>query len=156
MRREESLEIVSMILAHWRVDDWTREEIDAFARSIQHMDAEVATSTVIRSAKELTFPPRIAEFHERYRTEKKRLRPEVDPLQETEGAPLPFWVKRWICARQLYEDFGKERDMRRFAEQGDHGDLTQELMPEGAWVSEAETMGDEEALKKWRKQMATV
>lgn len=155
MTRDESLDVVKMILTHWRVHDWGEEEIDVFAKSIQYLDAEIATSTVITSSKELKFPPRIAEFHERYRTERKRLRPAVDPKAEPEATPLPLWVKRWICARQLYALFGKERDMRRFHEQGDYGDLTQELMPEGAWVEEANGMGDEEVMKKWRKAMTS-
>lgn len=151
MTRNESLDIVKMILMHWRVNDWTEEEIDVFAKSIQHLDAEIATSTVITSAKELKFPPRIAEFHERYRTERKRLRPTIDAKAEPDGAPLPLWVRRWMCARYFYAQFGKERDMRRLPEQGDHGDQTQELMPEGAWVEEANAMNDEELMKRWRQ-----
>ena len=56
---------------------------------------------------------------------------------------------------ELQPDGEQERDMRRFVEQGDHGDLTQELMPEGAWVEEAELLNDEEAIKKWRARMSS-
>lgn len=153
MTREESIDIVKMILTYWRVHDWEKEEIDAFARSIQHMDAEIATSVVIQASKDLKYPPKIAEFHERYRAERARLRPAVDPLEPQSGAPLEFWVKRWICARMLYKFFDKEKDYRRFAEQGDWGDQTQELMPEGAWVEEANSMDDEEVMKRWRAHM---
>lgn len=151
MTRDETLNVISMILSHWRVDDWDEPEIEAFSRSILYLDAEIATSTVIIASKELKYPPRIAEFHELYRTEKRRLRAELGPLPEPEGQPIPFWVKRWICARMLYKTFGKEKDLRRFKEAGDHGDLTQDLMPEGAWDEEANTLDDEEAVRRWKQ-----
>lgn len=154
MTREDAIDIVGMIVTNWQVKNWTKEEMDAYARNIQHLDAEIVTSVVVRASREIAYPPKVAELHERYRAEKRRLRPEVAPIEQS-GAPLEFWVKRWCCARFFYDDFGKERDMRRFVEQGDHGDLTQELMPEGAWVEEAELLNDEEAIKKWRARMST-
>lgn len=146
MTREDSLKITEMVISHWRIKNWEKDEIDAFARMIQDLDAEIATSTVIQATKELIHPPRIAEFREYYRAEKRRLAPELPPVVD-EGQPLPFWIKRWICARQLYARFGKERDMRRFPEQGDYGDLTQETMPEGAWIEEANSIGEGELHK---------
>jgi len=149
--RDESLQIVEMVLSHWRIKNWEKDEIDVFARMIQDLDAEIATSTVIRASKDLVHAPRIAEFRELYRAEKKRLAPELSPASEPAGQPLPLWVKRWICARQLYSNFGKERDMRRFPEQGDYGDLTQETMPEGAWEEQAKSLGDADIHKAFKQ-----
>ena len=64
--------------------------------------------------------------------EKRRLVATVPPLEEPEVRPVPTWVKRWICARLLHKQFDKEFDNRRFPEQLEFGDLTQEVMPEGA------------------------
>jgi hypothetical protein len=151
MTRDESLQLVEMVLSHWRVRDWNKEEIDAFARGIQDLDAEVVTSAVIRASKELEFAPRLATLREYVRIEKRRLAPVVEPLPERVGRPLPLWVRRWLCARFFYERWGKERDLRRFVEQGDFGDLTLELMPEGAWVTEAESLGEKEFHEAFQK-----
>lgn len=149
MTREESLQIVQMLLTHWRASkEWTKEEMDVYARLIQDMDAELTTSAVIGLAKEIAYRPHPAQLRERVREERRRLRPVVQPL-EPERKPIPFWVKRWICARMLYAKFGKPRDMRRFPEQADFGDLTTEMMPEGAWEAEANSMSDEEFAKSF-------
>ena len=153
MTRDESLEITQMLLTHWRVRDWSKEEIDAFARGIQHLDVEVAISTIARASRELKYAPKIAEFHEVYRAERSRLRSHLDPKPEPQGQPLPLWVRRWMCARYLYAQFGKERDLRRFPEQGDHGDLTQELIPEGAWLEEANALDETDVMERWRKTL---
>lgn len=144
MKREESLLIVSMIVDHWRVKDWTKEEMDTYAKRIEDLDAEVLTSTVIRASKEMTFAPRINELRERYKSEKRRLAPTVDPKGDAAPQPLPQWVKRWVCARLLYSRWGKERDLRRFPEQGEFGDESVEQMPEGAWEEEASSIPEEQ------------
>ena len=139
-----------MILSHWRPKrEWTKDEISAFATSIQDLSAELTTSAVAHAAKEIAYPPSIAELREYVRIERVRRMPQLKPL-EPRSAPLPFWVKRWICARLLYERFGKERDERRFAEQGDFGDLTKGLMPDDAWIDEANSLGDKDAEKAFR------
>lgn len=145
MTRDDSLQIVRMLLSGWpQAKPLDEEEIDLYARSIQDLDAELVTHTVLKAVKDMPYRPTVADLRERVRAEKKLLAPQVEPLEPTVGHPLPTWVRRWICARMLYERFGKERDLRRFPEQGDFGDLTVELMPEGAWVEEAESIGDKE------------
>lgn len=154
MTRDESLQIVGMIISGWPSGkEWEREEIDIFARSIQDLDAELATHVVLKAVKETQYRPSVAEIRERVRNEKRKLAPVVAPLGEPKGRPVPLWVKRWICARMLYEAFGKERDERRFVEQGDYGDLTKEVMPEGAWVEEANALTDEQLDKAFRISM---
>lgn len=154
MNRDESLQIVAMILAHWRPKrEWSKDEISAYASSIQDMPAELTTSAVARAAKEIAYPPSIAELREYVRMERVRRAPVVAAPEPSVGQPLPFWVKRWICARMLYERFGKPRDLRRFPEQGDAGDLTQELMPGDAWIEEANSMDDEGFHKVFEKFM---
>lgn len=151
MTRDESLQVVKMILTYWRVRDWSKEEMDAFAKGIQHLDVQIAVSALAVASRELKYPPRIAEFLEVYRAERSRLRASLPPEVQTRGAPYPFWVKRWICARLLHKRFDKEQDMRRFVEQGDFGDLTQEVMPEGAWVDEANMLDDKEFSKAFQQ-----
>lgn len=150
MTREDSLKIVQMILAHWHGRDWTKEEIDVYARSIQDMDAALTTSAVARAAKEIKYRPSIAELREYVRAERNRLAPAVRPI-EPQATPMPLWVKRWICARMLFADFGRQRDMRRFPEQGDYGDLTMEVMPEQEWLEEANSLDEADFRKKFRK-----
>lgn len=145
MTRDESLVIVRMILSGWpQAKELDQEEIDLYARSIQDMPAELTTHTVLKAVKDTQYRPTVAELRERVRAEKKLLAPQVAPIEPLEGKSLPLWVKRWVCARMLYERFGKERDLRRFPEQGNYGDLTVEQMPDGAWVEEAESIGDKE------------
>lgn len=154
MTRDESLQIVSMVLSHWpQGKEWGVDEISAYAQSIQRLDAEIATHTVTRAVQEIKYRPSVAEFLEYYYAERRRLKPVVEPLEEPKATPLPVWVKRWICARLLYDRFGKEKDIRRFPEQGDYGDLTQETMPDGAWEKEAQSMGDEDFYKFFAKAM---
>jgi len=156
MTRDESLQIVQMLLAHWRPKigrEWTKDEISAYASSIQDLPAELTTSAVARAAKEMVYPPSIPELREAVRLERLRRAPVVPPVEPSKPDPLAFWVKRWICARLLYERFGKRRDMRRFSEQGDDGDLTQELMPDDAWVEEANSMDDEGFHKAFERFM---
>lgn len=145
MTRDESLTIVEMILARWPTSkEWSKDQMDAYAQGIQDLDAELTTSAVLRAIKDMQYRPAVAELREFVRTERNRLRALVEPKGQPPGAPVPFWVKRWICARMLYKRFGKEYDPRRFLEQGDWGDLTQELMPEGAWEDEANKLSEPE------------
>lgn len=151
MTREESLEIVEMVISGWpQAKQMDKTDMDMYARSIQDLDAELATHAVLQAVKDSKYQPTVKELRDRVWMEKRKLAPQVDPLPESAGSPIPLWVKRWICARMLFKAFDKERDMRRFKEQGDHGDLTQEVMPEGAWVDEANTLSDEEAVRRWR------
>ena len=132
-----------MILSGWpQAKELDQEEIDLYARSIQDMDAELTTHAVLKAVKDSQYRPTVAELRERVRTERKLLAPQVAPIEPTVGQPLPMWVRRWICARMLYERFGKEQDFRGFPEMASFRDLTAEKMPEGAWVEEAESLGD--------------
>lgn len=156
MTRDESLEIVAMILVHWRGQEWSKEEIDVYARLIQDMPAEVTTSTVIKAAKELAYRPSVSELRERVRVERRRLAAVEPPPPEPEGTPIPHWVKRWLCARLLYARFGQLKpDLRRFTEQGEWGDLTQELMPEGAWEKEVTTMNEQSFAEAFKRLAAS-
>lgn len=145
MTRDESLTIVGMILSRWPASkEWTKDQMSTYAQDIEDMDAEITTSAVLRAVKEVQYRPSVAELREFVRAERRRLQALVEPKQAPKGAPIPSWVRRWICARMLYSKFGKEKDMRRFAEQGDWGDLTQPLMPEGAWEEEARRLSESE------------
>jgi hypothetical protein len=151
MTRQEALEVTQMVLTNWRVRDWTKEEIDGFATGIQHLDGQIAVASVARASRELKYAPKISEFLEVYRAERATLRAAMIDPPDPQSRPMEPWVREWMCARYLYANFGRERDMRRFPEQGEFGDLTQELMPEGAWRKEAESLGDDELLRVFRK-----
>lgn len=152
MTRDESLAIMRMIVSAWpQAKDLDKEEIDLYAHAIQDLDAELTTHTILKAQKETAYRPTVAELRERVRAERRALLPVVAPLEDTEGRPLPLWVRRWVCARMLYSRWGKDRDMRRFPEQGDFGDLTQEKMPEGAWVEEAESLGEKEIAQAFKR-----
>jgi len=126
-----------------------RDEIDFYARSIEDLDAELTTHAVLRAVKDTPWRLKVSELRERVRMETRRLVATVPPLEEPEVRPVPTWVKRWICARLLHKQFDKEFDNRRFPEQLEFGDLTQEVMPEGAWEQEALTMNDTQIRKAW-------
>jgi hypothetical protein len=150
--RDESLQIMQMIISAWpQAKELDKEEIDLYARAIQDLDAELTTHTVLKAQKETRYRPTVAELRERLRAEKRALAAELPPLDDPEGRPLPMWVRRWVCARMLYANWEKERDMRRFPEQGDYGDLTQEKMPEGAWQEEAESLGEMQINEAFRR-----
>jgi hypothetical protein len=150
MTRDESLTVVAMVISGWpKAKDMDHDEIDIFARSIQDLDAELVTHTILKMVKDSEFRPSVKELRDRTWIEKRALAPAVPSFPDDEGAPLSLWIKRWMCARMFYKAFGKEKDFRRFREQGDYGDLTQELMPEGAWVEEANSMNDQEVMKRW-------
>lgn len=154
MTRDESLTIVEMIVSGWPdAKPLDRDEIDMYARAIQDLDAGLATHAVLRAVKDTPYRLKVAELRERVRVEKRKLAAELPPIEQSEGRPLPFWVKRWICARMLYASFGKERDMRRMPEQGQFGDLTQEMMPDGAWEEEANSKSDAEFYAAFRKMV---
>ena len=145
MTREESLTIVEIVASGWPdAKTLDRDEINLYARSIEDLDAELTTHAVLRAVKDTPYRLRVSELRERVRMEKRRLVAEVSPLDEPERRPVPIWVKRWICARLLHQKFDKEFDQRRFREQGEFGDLTQEMMPDGAWIAEAEKIGDKD------------
>lgn len=151
MTRDESLQIVSMVLSGWpQGKEMDKDEILLYARSIQDLDAELATHSVLKLIKESPYRPSVAVLRESVRTERRRLRAD-QVTREPTATPIPLWVKRWICARMLYKQFGKERDMRRFPEAGDFGDLREDVMPEGAWAEEAARFDDESFRKVWTR-----
>lgn len=61
--------------------------------------------------------------------------PDLGPLPDRNK--IPFWVRRWVAARFLYDRFGRPRDLRIFPEQADYSDPLAEQMPETEWMKEA-------------------
>lgn len=144
MTRDESLTIVEMIVSGWPdAKPLDREEIDMYARAIQDLDAEIATHAVLKAVKDTPYRLKPSELRERVRAAKRTLAAEVPPLEGPEGRPLPQWIRVWFYARHIKSP----PDMRRLKEQGDYGDLTQELMPEGAYLKEIETIRDEDVYR---------
>lgn len=118
---------------------------------LSHLDAEQATQAVLLGIRAWKFFPSWSDFLQIYaglsklgesERETERI---VDLASRRPVKEIPFWVKRWACARMLYARFDKERDERRFAEQVEFSDPTAEAMPDDAWVNEAKTISSAEA-----------
>ena len=112
MNREESLTIVGMILDCWQGGDWTKEQMDAYARAIEDLDAEMTVHAIAAAVKESRFRPSVAELREYVKLEKvkRAVQPEEWRDLPPERPPKPKWVERWERARN-------HRDYRWFPEQ---------------------------------------
>lgn len=110
MTREEALTIVSMIVNTWPGQVWEVERLDAYARAIESMDAEITTLAVARAVREVKYRPSVAELLEYCRIERRLSEPDEARLMPVDKPPLPSWVQRWQRAR-------KAGDLRFFPEQ---------------------------------------
>lgn len=125
MKREEALDIVGMLAAHWPSNNWSVASIEAYARAIEPLDADVTTRAVLRAVQECEFYPRVSVLREFVRIEKRLSEPDGPierMLNEKPSGLVPAWVKGWCCARY------KHGDMRTWAEQ-DPEALPRDLMP---------------------------
>ncbi len=150
MTEEESVTITEMVANHWPGPQWTAATMDAYARAIERLDAATATAAVITAVNELEFYPKVATLRDFYDIERAKNRAREEAPERTWPAKretVPLWVRRWVAARYLHAMFGREKDLRRFPEQGDWGDPYVEPMPPEAWLEEAEHVTDD---KVWR------
>ena len=123
--------------------------MDAYASGLMRYDAEFAVAAVAAAQQKLMYRPSVAELREFYDLERAKRRAvaerPVEPRAKKEKVPL--WVRRWVAARYLHAQFGKEQDMRRFPEQQDQYSPDMPLMPPTEWLDEAEHVTDE---RVWR------
>ncbi len=151
MTPDEAFTVTEMVLRSWpgnRV--WDADEMQAYARGLERLDAATAVNAVASAQQHLTRRPSVAELRDFYDIERAKIRaaedkPERQWPQKREVVPL--WVRRWVAARYLHKQFGREKDLRRFPEQGDWGDPFVEPMPPEAWLEEAEHVTDD---RVWR------
>jgi hypothetical protein len=155
MKRDEALTIIEMIASGWPdARPFDRDEIEMYVTAIEDLDAELASHAVLKAVKDSPYRLKANELRERVRIERRALKAELPPIEPSRGRELPLWVKRWLCARMLFSQFGKDQDLRRFPEQGQFGDLTKEVMPEGAWLKEAESVQDKQFFEAFKKMLS--
>ncbi len=105
MTRDESLTIVGMVLNTWPGGTrWTEQEMDAYARGIQHLNAAHATNAVARASRELKYRPSIAELSEFERIERKLAEPEHREQPPPRSTTIPDWVQVWTWMRWTRDD----------------------------------------------------
>ncbi len=150
MTPAEALTVTEMVIRSWPSNRaWTADEMSAYARGLERMDAEAAVKAVDQAQQHLERRPSVAELRDFYDIERAKIRAaEEKPSRwPTKREVVPLWVRRYIAARYLHAMFGKDQDMRRFPEQGDWGNPDQPLMPPEAWLEEAEHVTDD---RVWR------
>lgn len=124
MTRDESLDVVAMLVSHWPGNHWTEGSMDAYARAIEPLDADIAMRAVLRAVQELEFYPRVSVLREFVRIEKRLSEPEPigRMLNNIPSQIMPAWVRGYVVARVRYQD------LDAWPEQGDLIDAP--LMPE--------------------------
>ena len=149
MTRDDAISITSMVLNGWAKPDWTDGQTEAYVNALIPYDADHMTNAVALAHRELQFRPPFSELYGYYKAAKAddaaRRGPKVYTPEK--GNKLPFWVKRWVCARFLYAKFGKEKDMRTFPEQRQWSGPEGLLMPPNEWVDEANRITDLDAMR---------
>lgn len=150
MNYDEALTVTQMVVTAWPTSKiWTAEEMQAYANGLMKYDAATATLAVAAAQQKLMYRPSVAELREFYDLERAKTRAHAEKPREERPRKekVPLWVRRWVAARYLYAQFGKEQDMRRFPEQQDRYSPDMELMPADAWLDEAEHVTEERVWK---------
>lgn len=145
MNHEESLTVTEMVLTTWPMTrEWDTDEIMAYANGIQKYDAATMTRAVAAAQQKLMYRPSVAELREFYDLERAKTRASAEKpataLPRKEKVPL--WVRRYVAARYLHAQFGKDRDMRSFPEQQQFANPYVDMMPADAWLDEADHVTD--------------
>ena len=150
MTYDEALTVTQMIVTTWpSTKVWGPEELTAYAAGLQRYDAATCTRAVAAAQQKLMYRPSVAELREFYDLERAKTRATAEKPREerTRREKVPLWVRRWVAARYLYAQFGREQDMRRFPEQQDRHSPDMEMMPADAWLDEAEHVTEDRVWK---------
>lgn len=152
MTRDDAITLTEWLTNAWPRPEWTPTQIASFMESLLPYDAEIATQALAKAHIAVTYRPQFAEFFTFYRAEQAARNAEqsasaIAAAPAAKPSRLPLWVRRWIVARYLFARFGRDQDMRRFAEQQDWADHRVPLMPADEWVAEANAIGDREAVR---------
>jgi len=119
--------------------------MDAYATGLMWMAPELAVNAVAAAQQKLQYRPSVADLREFYDLERAKIRAKTENESvrwPTRRETVPLWVRRWVAARYLYARFGKDQDMRRFPQQQDQYSPDCELMPNEAWLEEADHVSD--------------
>ena len=153
MNYNEALDIVGMVVRTWPGKEWSEAEMDAYATGLMRYEAATCVAAVAAAQQKLMYRPSVAELREFYDLERAKRRAvaerPVEPRAKKEKVPL--WVRRWVAARYLYRQFGKEQDLRAFPEQQTFMNPYVEVMPADAWLEEAEHVTEAQV---WRTLQA--
>ena len=150
MTYDEAVTVTAMVVTTWPTTKvWSEEEMLAYATGLQKYEASLCTRAVAAAQQKLMYRPSVAELREFYDLERAKTRAHAErPVEErTRREKVPLWVRRWVAARYLYAQFGREQDMRRFPEQQDKHSPDMEMMPADAWLEEAEHVTED---RVWR------
>ena len=150
MNQTEALEVTHMVIRTWPTSKaWEADEMLAYAEGLMRYDAETCVNAVAAAQQKLMYRPSVAELREFYDLEraKHRAQAERPAPQYAKKEKVPLWVRRWVAARYLHRQFGREQDMRRFPEQQQWASPDLDLMPADAWLEEAEHVTED---RVWR------
>jgi hypothetical protein len=137
-----------MIVTSWPTGRaWNTQEIEGYVRGIIQLDCEILVQAVVLAQRELEHRPSVAELRQFYRLEQANRRETFTAPADRKPERVPLWVRRWVAARFLHDEFGRTKDERRFPEQQDWADPDLPLMPPDEWLSEAEHVTDQQV---WR------
>jgi len=149
MTYEEALTVTEFVVNCWPDGRyWTPEQISAYAKGIQNLDAELATRAVERAQKTMDHRPKVNELISICRS--LAVGAVVQPPPTGKPSKMPMWVKEWICSRYLYAAYGRDQDMRRFTQQGDWANPDTLLMPPNEGANEAASLSDGRAWTMFR------
>ena len=117
MLEEQAKEIVILLSAATggRSNPDTRAYYEA---QLPSLDYQTALNTATMGSVTWRSFPSWAEFREMYRAQQKLHEPTGEQRMDLPKLPketkIPLWVRRWTCARYLFERFGKDQDLRWF------------------------------------------
>lgn len=117
MKRDEALDIVAMIVAHWPGNVWSMASMEAYTNAIEPLDADLTTRAVLRAVNELEFYPKVSVLREFVRIEKRLSEPDGPierALAETPSKLMPAWVRGWTVSRVRHRDFRVWPEQRPF------------------------------------------
>lgn len=152
MTRDDAITLTEWVTNAWPRPEWSPTQIATFMESLLPYDAEIATQALAKAHIAVTYRPQFAEFYTFYRAEQNARYAEQSASRVASQTPakptkMPLWVLRWVVARLLHNRFGRDQDMRSFAEQGQWADPDVAVMPPDEWVAEANAIGDKEAVR---------
>lgn len=150
MNYDEAVTVTHMVITTWPTSiAWSEDEMLAYATGLQKYDAATMTHAVAAAQQKLMYRPSVAELREFYDLEraKTRARAETPTERYAKKEKVPLWVRRWVAARYLYRQFGRDQDLRRFPEQQDWVNPDLDLMPADQWLEEAEHVTETQVWK---------
>lgn len=128
MKRDEALDIVAMLSAHWPGAHWSVASMEAYTNGIQNWDADATMKAVTRAVQTCEFYPKVSVLREFYRMEKRLAEPDSHIQKALADLPsrlMPAWCKGWAISRYRYNDF------RVWTEQDPNGDWNpSDLIPD--------------------------